>query len=176
MKMFIATYANAGNADTSLHALDALGIAKSDISVMALDAHARGELPGSQVGKASDDAATGALQGAKLGLVGGLLVGVAALTIPGLGPLLAIGPLASALGVGGVIGTAVTGAGIGTAVGGIGAMVGSLVKMGVNETEAKEIEGQLRSGAVVVSVQDVPGRDVTGALNAGSPTRMSIVG
>ncbi|MEO6726209.1 MAG: hypothetical protein ABIU20_01885 [Blastocatellia bacterium] len=177
MKTIIATYANASDAEVSLEALHALGLTNEEISVMTLDAKAQGEIPGSQaVGKASDDAAHGALQGAKLGLVGGLLVGVAALTIPGLGPLLAVGPLASALGLSGLIGTAVTGAGIGTAVGGIGAMVASFVKMGVSETEAKEIEGDLRTGAVVISVQESAGRDVTGALNAGRPTRVSMVG
>ena len=176
MKTIIATYASAANAEKALDALHTLGLTNEDISVMTLDSQARGELPGSQIGKASDDAAAGALQGAKLGLVGGLLVGVAALTIPGLGPLLAVGPLASALGLSGLVGTAVTGAGIGTAVGGIGAMVTSLIKMGLNETEAKDIEGDLRSGAVVISIQESAGRDVLSALNAGSPTRMSTVG
>ncbi|MEP6956978.1 MAG: hypothetical protein ABI883_09135 [Chthoniobacterales bacterium] len=177
MKTIIATYATASNADTALGALHALGLTNEQISVMTLDSKALGEVPGSHaVGKASDDAAQGALQGAKLGLVGGLLVGVAALTIPGLGPLLAVGPLASALGISGVVGTAVTGAGIGAAVGGIGAMVGSFVKMGVSETEAKALEGDLRTGAVVISVQETGGLDVAGALNAGMPTRVSLVG
>ena len=177
MKTIIATYANASNAETAIEALHTLGLTNEEISVMTLDAQAQGQLPGgSQIGKASDDAATGALQGAKLGLVGGLLVGVAALTIPGLGPLLAIGPLASALGVTGLVGTAVTGAGIGTAIGGIGAMVGSFVKMGLAETDATAIDADLRAGAVVVSVQESAGRDVTSALNLGKPTRMSMVG
>jgi hypothetical protein len=177
MKTIIATYATAGNAETAIEALRAIGLPNEEISVMTLDAKALGELPGSNVvGKASDNAAQGALQGAKLGLVGGLLVGVAALTIPGLGALLAVGPLAAAMGVSGVVGTAVTGAGIGTAVGGIGAMVGSFVKMGVSETEAHAIEGDLRTGAVVVSVQESAGRDVASALNAGMPTRVSMVG
>lgn len=176
MKTIIATYANADNANKAIEALHGIGLTNEEISVMTLDSQAQGELPGSEVAKATDNAAHGALQGAKLGLVGGLLVGVAALTIPGLGPLLAVGPLASALGVTGVLGTAVTGAGIGTAVGGIGAMVTSLVKMGLAETEATAIDADLRAGAVVVSVHEAPGRDVTSALNAGSPTRMSIVG
>ena len=177
MKTIIATYATADNAELALQALHALGLTNEEISVMTWDSKAQGELPGGTlVGKASDDAATGAVQGAKLGLVGGLLVGVAALTIPGLGPLLAVGPLAAALGVSGVVGTAVTGAGIGTAVGGIGAMVASLMKTGLTEAQAGEIDADLRAGSVVVSVQETPGRDVTGALNAGSPTRMSMVG
>jgi hypothetical protein len=86
MKTIIATYAPADNAELALQALHALGLTNEEISVMTLDSKAQRELPGGTlVGKASDDAATGAVQGAKLGLVGGLLVGVAALTIPGLG-------------------------------------------------------------------------------------------
>jgi hypothetical protein len=176
MKTIIATYANASDADVAIQALHSIGLTDEEISVMTLDSKAQGELPGSTLGKASDDAAVGALQGAKLGLVGGLLLGVAAVAIPGLGGLLIVGPLASSLGLTGVLGTAVTGAGIGTAVGGIGGLVASLAKMGMSEKEATELEGNLKAGAVVVSVQESPGRDVTGALNAGKPTRVSMVG
>lgn len=177
MKTIIATYATASDAEVSIQALHAIGITNEQISVMTLDSKAQGALAGANtVGKASDDAAVGALQGAKLGLVGGLLVGVAALAIPGLGALLVVGPLAASLGLTGVIGTAVTGAGIGTAVGGIGGMVASFAKMGMSEAEAGQIEGDLRTGAVVVSAQEVAGLDVTGALNAGKPTRVSMVG
>lgn len=176
MKTIIATYATASDADKALHALTEIGVRKEDISILTLDSRAKGELEGSSVvGKASDDAATGALQGAKLGLVGGILVGVAALTIPGLGALLAIGPLAAALGVTGVVGTAVTGAGIGTAVGGIGAMIGSLTSAGVSETDAAGLDKDLRAGAVVLSAKEQVGVDVNAAMNAGSPTRMTMV-
>jgi hypothetical protein len=176
-KTIIATYSSASTANVALDALDRLGIAREDISVMALDAETKGELKAShQVGKASDDAATGAWQGAKLGLVGGLLVGVAALTIPGLGLLLAAGPLAASLGLTGVAGTAVTGAGLGTAIGGIGALVGSMVKMGVSETEAAAIGTDLKGGAVLLSVKEREGVDVMSALNTGQPTRINAVG
>jgi len=176
-KTVIATYSSASAADSALGALQRAGVSKDDISIMALDSQAQGELKAShQVGKASDDAATGAWQGAKLGLVGGILVGVAAMTIPGLGPLLAAGPLAAALGLTGVAGTAVTGAGLGTAIGGIGALVGSMVKMGVSETDANAFGADLKGGAVLVSVRQTAGQDVLGALNAGQPTRMTTVG
>jgi hypothetical protein len=176
MKTIIATYANASDAEVAIQALHSIGLTNEEVSVMTLDSKAQGELPGSTLGKASDDAAVGALQGAKLGLVGGLLLGVAALAIPGLGGLLIVGPLATSLGLGGLLGTAVTGAGIGTAVGGIGGLVASFAKMGMSEKEATEIEGDLKSGAVVVSAQESAGRDVAGALNAGKPTRVSMVG
>jgi len=176
MKTILATYSTPENANLALEGLTAAGVEKSDIGVMTLDKEHAARMPASsEVGKVSDDAATGAWQGAKLGLVGGLLVGVAALTIPGLGPLLAVGPLASALGVTGVAGTAVTGAGIGTALGGIGALVGSFVKLGVNEAEAKKLGDDVEGGGVLLSVKDSGGLDVLGALQKGSPTRVSSV-
>lgn len=139
---------------------------------MTLDSQTQGELPGSHVGKATDDAATGAWQGAKLGLVGGLLVGVAALAIPGLGALLAVGPLAASMGLTGVAGTAVTGAGIRTAIGGIGALVGSLVHMGVPKESAEALDADIKSGAVLLSVKEGAHSDVLNALQKGNPTRV----
>jgi hypothetical protein len=61
--------------------------------------------------KAASGAATGAVAGGVLGGLTGLLVGIGALAIPGIGPVVAGGMLASAFGLGG--GTAVAGAGIG---------------------------------------------------------------
>lgn len=171
-RTILATFKNAASADLAMHALNEIGVTKNDISIITLDNATKGELPGSQVGKASDDAATGAWQGAKLGLVGGLLVGVAAMAIPGLGALLAVGPLAASLGLTGVAGTAVTGAGIGTAVGGIGALVGSLVKMGVPKESAEAVDSDLRSGAVLLSVKEGSHHDVLAALQKGNPTRV----
>ncbi len=175
-KTVLATYRNGEAASHALQALEELGVQKKDISIMTLDSQTKGELPGSEIGKAGDDAATGAWQGAKLGLVGGLLVGVAALTIPGLGPLLAVGPLASLLGIGGIAGTAVTGAGIGTALGGIGALVGSLVKMGVPHAEATAFDEDLKGGGVLLSVKEHEGINVLSALQTGNPTRVTTVG
>ena len=145
-----------GAANLAIDALQQSGVTKEDISILALDNQTKGELPGSQVGKAADDAATGAWQGAKIGLVGGLLLGVAARTIPGLGALLAVGPLAASMGLTGLAGTAVTGADIGTAVGGIGAMVGSLVHIGVPRETAEAVDADLKGGTVLLSVEEGP--------------------
>ena len=171
-RTILATYKNAASADLAIQELHQIGLTKEDISVITLDNATKGELPGSQVGKASDDAATGAWQGAKLGLVGGLLVGVAAMTIPGLGALLAVGPLAASLGLTGIAGTAVTGAGIGTAIGGIGALVGSMVKMGIPTDHAEALDADLKSGGVLLSVKEGLHHGVLAALQKGNPTRV----
>jgi hypothetical protein len=69
----------------------------------------------------------------------GLLVGLGALAIPGLGPLLAAGPIVAAL----------AGFGAGGAVGG---MVGALVGLGIPEYEAKRYEGHIKAGGILLSV------------------------
>ena len=171
-RTILATYKNAESANLAIEALHQIGVVKEDISILTLDSQTTGNLPGSGVGKASDDAATGAWQGAKLGLVGGILVGVAALTIPGLGALLAVGPLAASMGLTGVAGTAVTGAGIGTALGGIGALVGSLTKMGLPKEQAEAVDADLKGGAVLLSVKEGAHSDVLVALQKGNPTRV----
>jgi hypothetical protein len=163
----LATYQNLANAEIAISALHEIGVQKEDISLMTLD-HST---PESRVGKATDDAAAGAWHGAKLGLVGGLLVGVAALAIPGLGALLAVGPLAAALGVTGIAGTAVTGAGIGTAVGGVGALVTSLVKAGVPVEHAQALTSDLQGGSALLSVKGSH-PNVLSALQKGNPTRV----
>jgi uncharacterized membrane protein len=82
----------------------------------------------------------GTAKGAAIGGVAGALLGVVAMALPGIGPVLAIGPLAAAL----------TGAGIGAATGG---MLGALADMGVPEREAQQLTEAIREGGTVVIVQ-----------------------
>jgi hypothetical protein len=89
--------------------------------------------------KAPEGAATGAAGGAVLGGGLGLLVGIGALAIPGLGPFIAAGPIMAAL----------AGMGVGGAVGGV---TGALVGLGIPEYEAKRYEGRLQKGGILVSV------------------------
>ncbi|MEP6917070.1 MAG: DUF3341 domain-containing protein, partial [Acidobacteriota bacterium] len=69
----------------------------------------------------------------------GLLAGIGALAIPGVGPFIAAGPIMGAL----------AGLGVGGAVGGL---VGALVGMGIPEYEAKRYEGRVKNGGVLLSV------------------------
>src|SRR6202043_3966778 len=69
----------------------------------------------------------------------GLLAGVGALAIPGLGPFIAAGPIMAGL----------AGLGVGGAVGGL---VGALVGMGIPEYEANRYEGRVKDGGVLLSV------------------------
>ena len=89
--------------------------------------------------KAPEGTAAGAGVGAVVGGTLGLLAGIGALAIPGVGPLIAAGPIMGAL----------AGVGAGGAVGGL---VGALVGMGIPEYEAKRYEGRVKEGGILVSV------------------------
>lgn len=124
------------------------GFSRDAISVVANNA--RGEYArerGAGDSKAAEGAGAGALTGAVGGGVIGLLVGIGALAIPGIGPVLAAGPLVSALGAAGA--ATVTGAGIGAVAGGL---VGALVGAGVPEQEANYYAEGVRRGGTLVTV------------------------
>jgi stress response protein YsnF len=87
---------------------------------------------------------TGAGVGAAVGGLGGLLVGLAALAIPGVGPVLAAGPLAAAL----------AGAGIGAVAGGL---IGALTDAGVPEEQAGLYAEGVRRGGTLVTVSAADG-------------------
>ena len=86
-----------------------------------------------------DSVADGAMTGATLGGLGGLLLGAGSLMIPGFGLLAAAGPIAGLL----------TGA---TA----GGIVGALVDYGIPEDEATAYEYDLQNGKVVWTMQAEP--------------------
>src|SRR4029078_4452454 len=73
-----------------------------------------------------------------------------ALAIPGVGPLIAAGPIMATL----------AGVGVGGAVGGL---VGALVGMGLPEYEAKRYEGRVKDGGVLLSVHCATSDDITRA-------------
>ncbi|CAN5732378.1 hypothetical protein BH24DEI2_BH24DEI2_07490 [soil metagenome] len=105
-----------------------------------------------------EGAAAGAGIGATIGGLGGLLMGLGLLAVPGVGPALAAGPIVSAL----------VGAGIGAAAGGL---MGALVNHGVPEEEAGYYsEGVRRGGSLVMlTVEDDRVDDVERVMNMHNP-------
>jgi len=93
--------------------------------------------------EAAEGAGAGATGGAVLGGLAGLLVGLGALVIPGIGPVVAAGTLATALG------STAVGAGIGAASGGL---VGGLVGAGVSDDDANVYAEGIRRGGSVLAV------------------------
>jgi hypothetical protein len=84
----------------------------------------------------AEGAATGAVSG---GILGGIIGLLGSLLVPGVGPIV----------VGGLLASALTGAGIGAAAGGL---MGALVGMGVPEPDAQHFERGLGGGRVLVTV------------------------
>ena len=126
-------------AETIVSDLKAAGFSNNDISAIFPDKEGTRDFAHEQNTKAPEGAAAGAGTGGLLGGTLGWLAGIGALAIPGVGPLIAAGPIMAAL----------SGAAVGAAVGGI---TGGLVGMGVPELEAKQYEGKIRDGNILISV------------------------
>jgi hypothetical protein len=141
-KTIVGLFDTFADARGAVQALVNKGFSRDDISLAANDTTGEYAKATTSSGEWSGTA-TGATTGAALGGIGGLLVGLGALAIPGIGPIIAAGPLVAAL----------TGAGIGAATGG---MVGALTDVGVPEDEAGYyLEGVRRGGTLVtVNAQD----------------------
>lgn len=115
------------------------GFMAEDISALFPDRGGTRDFAHEANTKAPEGAAAGMTTGGVLGGGLGWLVGIGALAIPGLGPLIAAGPIMAAL----------AGVAAGAAVGGL---TGTLIGMGMPEIEAKLYEGKIRDGNILISV------------------------
>jgi hypothetical protein len=146
-------YATPGTAEAAVDHLIANGFTNSAISVLLPDDESTRAFAHEKQTKAPEGTTTGAVTGGVIGGTLGLLAGVGALAIPGVGPLIAAGPIMATL----------AGAGAGGAVGGI---VGALVGMGIPEYEAKRYEGAVKDGGTLLSVHCDTSEQVDAAKNA----------
>lgn len=149
----VALFEDFNSANAALRELVDNGFSRDDISMMAGDP--QGEYgryletgpEATDASGAAQGAGIGAGIGAAVGGLGGLLVGLGALTIPGIGPVIAAGPLAAAL-------TGLAGAGAGAVAGGVtGGLIGALVDMGVPEETAQYYAEGVRRGGHLVTVR-----------------------
>lgn len=130
--------------------LHAAGFSNDDVSVLMADKQGSKEFAAEKNTKAPEGTTAGVLGGGTLGGTLGLLAGLGALAIPGVGPLIAAGPIMGAL----------AGLGIGGAVGGL---LGALVGLGIPEYEAKRYEGRVNDGGILVSVHCESSEEVSRA-------------
>ena len=121
----VGIFTDRDRAEAAIRELKASGFTDEQIGVAARDE-----------GEPHDRTATGALGG---GLVGGLIGLLGSLLVPGVGPVV----------VGGVLASTLTGAGIGAATGGI---IGALSGLGVPERDAQHFDLGLRSGGTLITV------------------------
>lgn len=132
-------YRDRSEAEQAVDALVRAGFRTEDISVLLPENSGTKDFAHEKHTKAPEGATTGAGAGAVVGGTIGLLAGIGALAIPGLGPFIAAGPIMAAL------------AGVGTG-GVVGGIIGALVGMGIPEYEAKRYEGRIREGKILLSV------------------------
>lgn len=125
--------------ENAVDSLKNAGFRNTDISVLMQENEGSKDFAMEKGTKAPEGAAAGAGTGAVIGGALGWLAGIGALAIPGIGPLLAAGPIVAAL----------AGAGAGGALGGI---TGTLIGMGIPEFEAKRYDGRIRKGGILLSI------------------------
>jgi hypothetical protein len=149
-KRAIGVFSDRRDAEAAITDLRDAGISMDHVSIIGKD-------PDHNIGgvrlndrvddtKADDGAKAGAVTGGALGGLGGLLVGLGTLAIPGVGPVLLGGAVATALA------TALTGGAIGAAAGGI---AGALVGLGIPEKNAKVYNDRINRGDYLVIVDGI---------------------
>lgn len=163
----VALFDDVGTAQRALEELLSNGFDRSDVSVVRTNqgtAAASGTAAtgtttaGYDTAPETSGAAAGAGIGAVLGGIAGLVIGLGVLAIPGIGPVVAAGPLATTL----------AGAGIGAATGGI---IGALTDVGIPEQEAGYYAEGIRRGGTLLTVRASENRvsQATQILNRYSP-------
>ncbi|MEH2380677.1 MAG: histidine kinase [Nostoc sp.] len=145
----IGVFSHRRDAEAALTELRDAGFPLDRVSIIAKDTNGQG-IAGVDVdrnvgtaNKADDGVKTGAATGGVLGGLTGLLVGLGTLAIPGVGPVIAGGAVATALA------TTAAGGAIGAAAGGI---VGGLVGLGIPEDRARVYSDRFQRGDYLVII------------------------
>jgi hypothetical protein len=132
-------YLTVGTAEAAVDHLILRGFSNSAISVLLPDDDSTRAFAHEKNTKAPEGTTAGVAAGGVVGGTLGLLAGIGMLAIPGIGPLIAAGPIVATL------------AGVGAG-GVVGGLVGALVGMGIPEYEAKRYEGAVKHGGILLSV------------------------
>lgn len=145
----------ARHAEMALNELKNAGFSPDQVSVVAKDTDTTQSMVerSDMAGAETTGAGTGALLGGITGGIAGWLVGIGALAIPGIGPVVAAGALATTLG----------GAAVGAVAGGL---IGALVGAGIPEDDARGYETHVREGRVLITAQASTARQAQDARDA----------
>ena len=129
------------------------GYSSDEISIISKDARDANNIVNETGTHVADGVATGAATGGLLGGIGGILAGLGALAIPGVGPIIAAGPILAGI----------TGAAAGA---GVGGLAGALIGMGIPEEEAYLYNEHFNQGKILVLIEsdkrptDLPNRSI----------------
>ncbi|HHT72715.1 MAG TPA: hypothetical protein GX008_03275 [Firmicutes bacterium] len=140
MSTVIGVFRDVKSAEEAVRSLRNNGFEENEISIIAKDDRGKTVKQdmevGGEMGMGQENIADGTAWGGALGGVAGLLAGVGALAIPGIGPIVAAGPLAGALS------GAVT-----------GGVAGGLLDLGIPEERGREYENELKQGGILAVVE-----------------------
>lgn len=138
MSTVIGVFRDVSAAENAVKALRDKGFRDNEISILAKDNKKKGNSQDMEAGGdfGTDSVADGTTWGGALGGAAGLLAGVGALAIPGIGPIIAAGPLA------GVLSGAVT-----------GGVAGGLIDLGIPEERGRRYENDLKKGGVLAVIE-----------------------
>ncbi len=134
-KIVIGVFQDQDSAENAIHDLKSRGFEK-EISMVARDDEGGGQEGGTGGGMGGHDLTTGGMTGGALGGLAGLLMGAGALLIPGIGPIIAAGPLAA--GLTGVV---------------TGGVAGGLIDFGIPQERGDFYEEQVRQGSILVTLK-----------------------
>jgi hypothetical protein len=140
-KRVVGVYKSEQEAIVAVEDLKNQGYATRDISIIGQDSREVDRVTEETDTEVVDGITTGALTGGALGGLTGLLAGAGALAIPGIGPIVAAGPIAA------VLTGAVTGAGV-------GGLAGALVEIGLPKDEAEYYGNSVKEGNILVLVDE----------------------
>jgi hypothetical protein len=140
LKTVVGFFSSPRQAEQAITNLLLAGFPREQISMLASDARNKETPAVGPIHEVGEDSEAG--RDAVIGGIAGLVAGVVASAIPGIGPILAIGPLAAAIG----------GLGIGAAAGGL---IGVLKDHGISEQEAEFYAEGVRRGGALVSIHTI---------------------
>jgi len=133
---------NPSDAEKALNALKNANFTPDQVSVVAKDTRETESMVerSGMAGAETSGATAGAFLGGITGGIAGWLVGIGALAIPGIGPVVAAGALATTLG----------GAAVGAVAGGL---IGALVGAGIPEDDARSYQTHVSEGRILITAQ-----------------------
>jgi hypothetical protein len=135
----VGVYENEHEAIIAIEGLKQQGYSTGEISVLSKEKDVLTDLEEVTGSKAMKGMEAGVVTGGVLGSGFGLIAGIVGFAIPGFGPILAVGPIATAL-AGGLAGV------------GIGGLAGALVGLGISDEVAEQYESDVREGKILVLV------------------------
>lgn len=135
----LGIYSDYSSVESAVDLLKEAGFQKTNISVLFPEKAGSKNFAHDKGTRAPEGTATGAGTGAVLGGTLGWLVGIGALAIPGLGLVIAAGPIMATL----------AGIGVGGTVGGL---TGGLIGLGITKHVAELYEVRVKAGGMLLSV------------------------